>query len=367
MKARPKALLALEDGTVFQGRSIGASGSTSGEIVFNTSHCGYQEILTDPSYCRQIVVMSFPLIGNYSFEVEDQESERIQVAGFAVTESAGITSSSGSSLNLHEYLERNGVVGIENIDTRAVVRHVRSKGAMRAVISALYEEQKSLIERAKSIPPMKGSNLVDEVCSYPSREYLQVNAGGRIPIALMDFGAKQSIINSLIQRDCKVMIFSARTSAEEILKSKPAGIILSNGPGDPAALNEIISEIKKFIGKLPIFGICLGHQLLALAANANTYKLPFGHRGGNHPVIDLKTNSISITSQNHGFAVDEESLPKNVEATERNLYDGTNEGISLTNTPAFSVQYHPEARPGPRESAKQFDKFLKMVKEFNHA
>jgi carbamoyl-phosphate synthase small subunit len=358
---RESAYLALEDGTVFRGLALGARARTEGELVFNTSHSGYQEILTDPSYCRQIVVMSFPPMGNYSFRSEDLESGGVQVAGFVVADSASVTSPSGGAITLDEYLAEANVVGIEGVDTRAIVRRVRTVGAMRAVIASGESDPKALVEAARAAAAMEGANLVDVVAGG-DRAPRVVNAEGRIPIALMDFGVKQGIVDSLARRNCRVTVFPAHAKAADVLASKPAGVLLSNGPGDPAALPGIVAEVRQLLGKTPVFGICLGHQLLAIAAGGKTYKLPFGHRGGNHPVIDLTSNAIAITSQNHGFAVDEASLPSNVEATERNLYDGTNEGIRLRDVPAFSVQYHPEARPGPLESGERFERFLGMLK-----
>lgn len=360
MSTRPQiAHLALADGTIFRGFALGKRGRTEGELVFNTSHAGYQEILTDPSYCRQIVCMCFPPMGNYSFRAEDAESGGVQVAGFAVADAADVVSPSGGSQSLDAYLAAAGVVGIAGIDTRAVVRRIRTAGAMSAVLSSAGESPDALVEAARAVAPMAGANLVDVVSTGKASS--MVNAGGRIPIALLDYGCKQGIVEGLVRRDCRVTVWPARSRAAEILASRPAGVLLSNGPGDPAALADVAGEVRQLLGKLPVFGICLGHQLLAHAAGARTFKLPFGHRGGNHPVLDLATRQILITSQNHGFAVDEATLPAGVEATERNLYDGTNEGIRLKDVPAFSVQYHPEARPGPLDAAVRFDQFLAMV------
>jgi carbamoyl-phosphate synthase small subunit len=342
------ATLALEDGRLFDGVAIGAHAASGGEIVFHTASCGYQEILTDPSYTRQIVIMAFPMIGNYGFSPRENESPGPAVAGFIVH---------AADPALDAYLQEHGIPGIAGIDTRALVRHIRSRGAMRAAIVASPDGATAL-EMARTAAPMAGADLVSIV---PTRR-ATVNPNGRVPIALLDCGAKQGIVEALARRDCRIEIFPADTPADAILKVKPAGLLLSNGPGDPSALPGIVAEIKQLVGKLPIFGICLGHQLLARAAGAATYKLPFGHRGANHPVLDLRDRSIVITSQNHGFAVDEKTLPSHVIPTERNLYDGTNEGIELMDAPAFSVQYHPEARPGPLESATRFDRFMRMVK-----
>jgi len=340
------AYLVLEDGKVHQGRALGKIGTSTGEIVFNTASAGYQEILTDPSYRGQIVCMAFPMIGNYGF-AEKSESSNVTVAGFVVSD---------ASASLERYLSDHGIVGINEIDTRSIVRHVRDRGAMRAAVSSI-DTPENLIALARSSRSMAGADLVSEITASKTI----VNPHGRIPIAVLDCGVKLGIIDSLVERDCRVSIYPASTTASDILAEKPAGLVLGNGPGDPAALPAIVDEVKALLGKVPIFGICLGHQLLALAAGAKTYKLPFGHRGANHPVINLETNSVSITSQNHGFAVDESALPPSVIPTERNLYDGTNEGIEVPQLRAFSVQYHPEARPGPLEASERFDRYLRMI------
>lgn len=341
------AYLVLEDGTVHEGRALGKIGTSTGEIVFNTASAGYQEILTDPSYRGQIVCMAFPMVGNYGFHELDSESSDVVVAGFAVSD---------ASASLEQYLMDYDIVGINGIDTRSVVRHVRDRGAMRAAVSSI-ESPENLVALARSSRSMAGADLVSEIKAAKN----VVNPQGRIPVAVLDCGVKLGIIDALAERDCRVSIFPASTKAAEILADKPTGLVLGNGPGDPAALPEIVAEVKAMLGRVPIFGICLGHQLLALAAGAKTYKLPFGHRGANHPVINLETGSVAITSQNHGFAVDESSLPDSIVPTERNLYDGTNEGIAVPAHRAFSVQYHPEARPGPLESAERFDRFLRTI------
>ncbi len=353
------AFLALEDGSLFRGLTLGCVGETEGELVFNTSHAGYQEILTDPSYKRQIICMAFPPMGNYSFTEDAAESGGVHVAGFIVADSSRVTSHGRGGLTLDEYLRRHNVVGMTGVDTRAIVRRVRTRGAMRAVISSVSNDPAALVNRARGASAMAGADLVREL--EHDRAIRVVHPGGKIPIALLDCGVKQGIVDSLVRRDCRVTIFPSDSKAQDLLASMPAGVLLSNGPGDPAALPGIVTEVRALIGKVPIFGICLGHQLLGLAAGGKTYKLPFGHRGGNHPVLDLRTNAIVITSQNHGFAVDVDSLPEGTIATETNLYDGTNEGIELVGRQAFSVQYHPEARPGPLESAERFERFLEMV------
>ncbi|RMH55326.1 MAG: carbamoyl-phosphate synthase small subunit [Candidatus Hydrogenedentota bacterium] len=357
--AKEPAVLALEDGSRFFGCALGKRGVTEGEVVFNTSFTGYEEILTDPSYARQIICMAFPAIGNYGFSKRFCESRTVRAAGFVLCDAArgGV-----EGRNIDEYLKEAGIVGIEGIDTRAVVRRVRSAGAMRGVIlsgAEFTENTDRIAARIASVPPMKGANLVSEWEGMAERVW---NPDGKMRIGVLDCGAKEGIVRSLMERDCRVEVLSWTLSAQDILGKNLDGVLLSNGPGDPEPLAEIIEVVRGLLGNLPLMGICLGHQILSLAAGARTYKLPFGHRGGNHPVLHLDTKVVSITSQNHGFAVAGDSLPEGVRETERNLYDGTNEGVEIVGKRAFSVQYHPEARPGPHDAAVCFDRFLAMIR-----
>lgn len=377
------AVLALEDGRIFRGRAWGADGERSGEIVFNTSMMGYQEILTDPSYAGQIVTMTYPLIGNYGVNSEDIESRRPFVEGFVVREMSEIASNWRADLSLDEYLDRNGIVGISEIDTRALVRHIREKGAMRAVVSSIDSDEASLVEKARRAPEMLGRNLVDVVtCSAPydwadvddhqaTMEPIPASSiEGLLPgeepfrVVAYDFGIKYYILRYLAALGCRVTVVPASTPAAEALKYAPDGIFLSNGPGDPAALAPIIAEIKRLLTAAPVFGICLGHQLLGLAFGGRTYKLKFGHRGGNQPVKNLLSERIEITSHNHGFAVDPESLDsKEVEITHVNLNDGCLEGFRHRKLPVFSVQYHPEAGPGPHDASYLFQQFIQSMRD----
>lgn len=356
-----KAILALEDGLVFEGESFGAEGERAGEVVFNTSIQGYQEILTDPSYKGQIVTMTYPLIGNYGINHEDIESLRPFVEGFVVRENSRLVSNFRAEESLSNYLNRYGIVGIEGIDTRALTLHLRNYGAKNGIISTADLNPKSLIEKAKSAPHMVGLDLAKDVtCKEP---YEWASEGNKL-VVVMDFGVKFNILRKLAQEGCKVKVVPAFTKAEDILGMKPDGVLLSNGPGDPDAVKYAIAEIKKLIGKLPIFGICLGHQLLGLAFGGKTYKLKFGHHGGNQPVMDLKTRKVDITSQNHGFAVDIDSIPdKDVALTHINLNDQTVEGMEHKNLPIFSVQYHPEHSPGPKDAAYLFKRFVEMMEK----
>ena len=367
------AKLALEDGTVFTGRAFGATGTTEGEVVFNTSMTGYQEILTDPSYAGQIVTMTYPLIGNYGINREDVESRRPQVAGFIVKELAPAYSNYRADMSLDEYLKRNNLVGISGIDTRALVRKLRIKGAMNGVLSTEILDNAKLLERAKNVRDMSGADLVKEVKPKHSYEWDEdqgvwklagsVERGDGLHVVALDCGAKQNILRHFAERGVRVTVLPPETPADEILKHNPDGLFISNGPGDPAAVEYTIASLKQAAGKVPTFGICLGHQLLGLALGATTYKLKFGHRGGNQPVKNLDTGRVEITSQNHGFAVDKESLERaGGIVTHLNLNDNTVEGFRHKDLPVFSVQYHPEASPGPHDAAYLFDAFVEMMK-----
>ena len=359
-----KAILALEDGTIFKGPSFGAKGECYGEVVFNTSMAGYQEILTDPSYKGQIVTMTYPLIGNYGINHEDIESRRPFVEGFVVKECSGLASNWRCEQNLDEYLRENNIIGLEGIDTRALTRHIRLQGAMKAVISTEESDEKSLIDKAKASPGLIGIDLVQNVAF---EEIQQWNDKGQYHVVVVDTGVKYNILRELVNRKCRVTIAPPRTSAEHILDLKPNGIMLSNGPGDPAAVPYVVETVRNILGKIPVFGICFGHQMLGLALGGETYKLKFGHHGANHPVKDLNTGKVHITVQNHGFCVDIDSLDKNdIEITHINLNDNTLEGIRHKKLPVFSVQFHPEASPGPHDSLYMFTEFVEMM-ETNRA
>jgi carbamoyl-phosphate synthase small subunit len=360
------AYLALEDGRIFRGRAFGAEGEKTGEVVFNTSMSGYQEILTDPSYKGQIVTMTYPLIGNYGVNPEDIESDSPRVEGFIVKELSRLYSNWRGKISLEKYLKENGIMGIEGIDTRALTRHIRTAGAMKAVISSIDHERDSLVEKALSSPGLVGRDLVKEVtCKSP---YIWSEGAQpkniRFTVVVMDFGVKYNILRKLRQAGCKVQVVPASASSDEILSYKPDGLLLSNGPGDPAGVPYVIDTVRKLLDKLPIFGICLGHQLLGLAFGGSTYKLKFGHRGANQPVKNLLTGKVDITSQNHGFCVDMNSLnPDDVQLTHINLNDQTVEGMRHKKLPIFSVQYHPEASPGPHDARYLFDEFIEMMKK----
>jgi carbamoyl-phosphate synthase small subunit len=360
-----KALLVLEDGTVFEGSSFGATGETYGEVVFNTSMAGYQEILTDPSYKGQIVAMTYPLIGNYGINAGDVESRRPFVEGFVVRECSGIPSNWRSTKSLDDYLKEYGIVGIEGVDTRALTRHIRLEGAMKAVLTTRDFDKKRLVKKAKASPDLVGTDLVKEVtCEkiYPWKKPRTGKKKAKHVIAL-DCGVKFNILRSLADAGCAVTVVPSYTSAHAIMGLEPDGILLSNGPGDPAAVPYVVKTVQQLIGRLPIFGICLGHQMLGLAMGGTTYKLKFGHHGANHPVKDLKTERIAITVQNHGFCVDISSLnKKEIEITHVNLNDRTLEGIRHKRFPLFSVQFHPEASPGPHDAQYMFDEFVTMMK-----
>lgn len=353
------ACIALEDGTIYKGISFGAAGEACGEIVFNTSLTGYQEILTDPSYKGQIVTMTYPLIGNYGINKDDAESVKPFIEGFVVKERSRIASNWRSEKPLDEYLKENNIVGVEGIDTRALTRRIRIKGAMKAVISTRDEDVKSLVKKAKSSQGLEGIDLAAKVAADKKYEW---NKSGKYKVTVIDCGVKYNILRNLAKNDCKVTVAPYTTSAEDILKDKPDGVLISNGPGDPAAVKAAIKAIKGLIGKTPMFGICLGQQLICLAMGGKTFKLKFGHHGGNHPVKDLRTGKISITVQNHGFCVDIDSLDKNdFEITHMNLNDNTLEGIRHKKLPVLSVQFHPEAGPGPHDADYLFGEFIKLM------
>lgn len=367
-----QAKLALEDGTVYTGRAFGAAGETSGEVVFNTSMTGYQEVLTDPSYKGQIVTMTYPLIGNYGITAEDDESSQPQVSGFIVREHTRIPSNYRSESSLDTYLKRYGIIGIEGIDTRSLVRRLRVRGAMMGILSTTQLDDAALVAKARNQPGIEGRDLVKEV--IPAQAYDWKKAG-LAPLAqtmlsaraethhvvALDFGMKWNIPRCLVQAGCRVTVLPGTASADDVLAHKPDGIFLSNGPGDPAAVGYAIETVKGLLGKKPIFGICLGHQLLGLAMGGKTYKLKFGHRGANQPVLNHRTGQVEITTQNHGFAVDINSLSKDVELTHINLNDRTLEGMRHTKMPIFSVQYHPEASAGPHDSSYLFEDFRKLM------
>ncbi len=356
-----KAKLVLEDGTIWEGSCFGATGESYGEIVFNTSMAGYQEILTDPSYKGQIVAMTYPLIGNYGINSEDVESRKPFVEGFIVKEYSRIASNWRSQKSLDEYLKENNIIGIEGIDTRALTKHIRLKGAMRAVISTKDLNEDSLIKKAKESPGLIGKDLVKDVTS----KKLQVwNEKGKYKVIVLDCGVKFNILRELANNDCKVTFLPAKTDAKTILGLKPDGLLLSNGPGDPEGVPYVVETVKELLGKLPIFGICLGQQMLGLALGGKTYKLKFGHHGANHPVKDLKTGKIYITVQNHGFCVDMDSLKKeDIEITHVNLNDNTLEGFKHKKFPVFCVQFHPEASPGPHDAQYLFGEFVNLMQK----
>ncbi|MBN1600865.1 MAG: glutamine-hydrolyzing carbamoyl-phosphate synthase small subunit [Chitinispirillaceae bacterium] len=362
-----RGILALEDGTIFEGESFGAAGEAPGEAVFNTSLTGYQEVLTDPSYSSQIVTMTYPLIGNYGVNETDVESNKVQVSGFVVKEACPYPSNFTAEKTLSQYLKENNIVAIEDIDTRKLTRHLRVQGAMKAIIYAGDGSVSTddLISKARSWLGLTGVDLVKNVtCKNPYSWNKKQQEKYRCSIVAYDFGIKYNILRILEALGCKITVVPASYSADQVLALNPDGIFLSNGPGDPAAVTNAISAINNLIGKKPIFGICLGHQLLALALGGSTYKLKFGHRGGNHPVRNNETGLVEITSQNHGFCVDMNSLAKcGVEMTHLNLNDHTCEGIADYERKLFSVQYHPEASPGPHDSGYLFEKFMSIIED----
>lgn len=374
---KQQALLALEDGSVFYGESIGADGETTGEVVFNTAMTGYQEILTDPSYSRQIVTLTYPHIGNVGITPEDEESPKIAASGLVIRDASMIHSNWRSTQSLNEYLTQQNIVGIAGIDTRRLTRILREKGALNGcIVTGNDIDESATIAKAKAFPGLKGMDLAKEVTTHKQYEW---NSGvwdletayndaelraedAQFHVVALDFGVKRNILRLLVNRKCRVTVVPATTSANDILAMNPDGVFLSNGPGDPEPCDYAISAIKSLLDKdIPMFGICLGHQLLALASGAKTAKMKFGHHGANHPVKDLKTGQVAITSQNHGFAVDETSLPDNLRPTHVSLFDQSLQGIERTDKPAFSFQGHPEASPGPHDVEHLFDRFAEMM------
>ena len=377
------ATLALEDGTWYRGVAAGASGEAHGEVVFNTSMTGYQEVLTDPSYAGQIVTMTAPLIGNYGVASGDAESQSPRVAGFIMREASPVASNWRADGSLRDYLIRHHIVAIADIDTRALTRVLRSAGVMRGVIATGQVDPDELVARARAIPRMEGADLVKDVTCDRPFEWREIASGAgaaeheefgvapqrtasrRLRVAAYDYGVKYNILRRLDAYGCDVHVFPAKTPASELLSIDPDGFFLSNGPGDPAALTYAIDNVRQLVDKadVPMFGICLGHQILGLAVGGDTFKLKFGHRGANHPVKELSSGKVEITSQNHGFAVDPQSLPADTVVTHVNLYDGTVEGFRHTTKPIFSVQYHPEASPGPHDADYLFRQFLESMEK----
>lgn len=357
-----KGYLALEDGTILEGTAFGAVGETSGEVVFNTGMTGYQEILTDPSYCGQIVTMTYPMIGNYGINLADFESRAPYVQGFVVRENCPTPSNWRAWQTIEKYLKQNGIIGLAGVDTRALTKRLRNHGTMKGIISTA-ESMEGLLDRVNNPLTVTGPELVKRVTTRHS--YHLPGKGHKV--VLMDFGAKQNIVRSLQHYNCDLEVVPAWTTAEEILALNPQGIMLSNGPGDPTDVPYAIETVSQLAGQVPIFGICLGHQIIGLAMGGKSYKLKFGHRGANHPVKDLNSGRVYITSQNHGYAIEEASLAATgLEVTHRNLNDGTVEGVRHKQKPLFSVQYHPEAAPGPQDSAYLFEQFIDLMNNHNN-
>lgn len=374
MTQRPPAKLALEDGTIFTGRAFGAEGETFGEVVFNTSLTGYQEILTDPSYCGQIVTMTYPLIGNYGINPEDVESDKLSIRGFVIRELCRTPSNFRATQSLDEYLKAANVIGLEGIDTRALVRRIRIRGAMTGVLSTTDLDDRSLIEKARNRPNIVGQDLVKEVMPAKAFEWTEglspLNYFAARPsqpqsstphVVAIDYGMKWNILRHLRNIGCRVTVVPGTATASEVMSHQPDGVFLSNGPGDPRPLSYAIETIRGLIGQVPVFGICLGHQLMGLACGAEIFKLKFGHRGGNQPVLNKATGRVEITSQNHGFAISTDHLPDCLEVTHINLNDQTVEGLRHKEFPAFCVQYHPEAAAGPHDSSYLFQQFRQML------
>ncbi|MDH5552239.1 MAG: glutamine-hydrolyzing carbamoyl-phosphate synthase small subunit [Nitrosomonas sp.] len=377
MSQRPKAILALADGTIFRGISIGAEGFNVGEVAFNTAMTGYQEILTDPSYCQQIVTLTYPHIGNTGTNMEDVESHtgKVFAAGLVIRDLPVISSNWRKTQTLPEYLKDHQIVAIADIDTRKLTRILREKGAQSGCIMAGQIDEAEALRLAKAFPGLKGMDLAKTVCCDQPYEWregewtleqgYQTSENPSFKVAALDFGIKRNILRKLAQRGCHVQVYPAQTTAKELLASKPDGVFLSNGPGDPEPCDYAIAATKELLKKkIPLFGICLGHQLLGLANGARTIKMKFGHHGANHPVQDVSSGRVIITSQNHGFAVDVDTLPKNARVTHVSLFDGSLQGFELTDRPAFCFQGHPEASPGPSEADYLFDRFIDMMKEY---
>jgi len=369
-----KGLLALADGRVFQGKGFGAPGEISGEVVFNTSMTGYQEILTDPSYCGEIVTMTYPLIGNYGINLEDTESVRPFLSGFIVKEANDFPSNWRSKMSLDAYLKENNILGLQGIDTRSLVRHIRDCGAQTGILSTEDLDPDSLVEKARQAPSIVGRDLVREVtCREPyhwsegpwdlEKGYVCVEHPPRFKVVAYDFGIKRNILRNLVASGCDVTVVPADMPVEKVLAMRPDGVFLSNGPGDPEPIGYAQENIRRLLGKVPLFGICLGHQLLALALGGRTYKLKFGHRGGNQPVRRGEGHEVEITAQNHGFAVDPGSISDQAVLSHVNLNDNTVEGLEYQKFPAFSVQYHPEASPGPHDSRYLFGRFIDLMEK----